>query len=642
MLNNPTPATRDYFGSSVAVSGSTVVVGAYQDDTGATDAGSAYIFDAATGNLIRTLNNPSPGALDYFGYSVAVSGSTVVVGAPGGASGMGEVYVFDGVTGQLLQTLNNPRPQPEPSWFGSCVAVSGSTVVTGAYWQGNGVGAAYLFDAATGILLKTLNNPTPASSTWQNPDCFGDSVALSESVAIVGAYGDDGTAVDSGTVYVFDAARAMGIIAGSTWKDLDNDGVRDAGEPPQSGWTIYLDGNGNGQHDAGEPSQVTDASGRYFFADLQPGSYTLREVVQPGWIQTCPPGGAYAVDLTAGEVVTGKDFGNYIPPSRIEGDKWSDLDGDGARDAGEPALPGWTIFLDTDNDGTLDAGEPSRVTDASGHYAFINLNPGTYTVREVMQSGWVQAYPGGSGVHAVVLTAGQTALGKDFGNFQAARISGDKWDDVNSDGVRDAGEPTLPGWTIYLDSDNDGTLDAGEPSQVTSASGHYVFDSLAPGTYVVREVPQSGCTQTSPAGGAYTVNLAAGQAVTGRDFGDYVSPGQIEGDMWNDLGGDGVRDPGGAHLARLVGLLGHQRQRPPGRRRANPAHRRLRPLRLRQPAPRNVHRPRGDAVGLEAHLSQYGGLHGASRGRAGGVGQRLRQHEYRLPPRVRRSLADAQ
>jgi len=65
----------------VAVSGNTVVVGAPWDDTGASDAGSAYVFDATTGGLLRTLNNPTPAASDYFGNSVAVSGNTVVVGA---------------------------------------------------------------------------------------------------------------------------------------------------------------------------------------------------------------------------------------------------------------------------------------------------------------------------------------------------------------------------------------------------------------------------------------------------------------------------------------------------------------------------------------------------------------------------------
>src|SRR5207244_3673394 len=80
-LNNPTPADDDEFGVAMAVSGNTVVVGAYLDDTGALDAGSAYVFNAATGALIDTLNNPTPADDDEFGVSMAVSGNTVVVGA---------------------------------------------------------------------------------------------------------------------------------------------------------------------------------------------------------------------------------------------------------------------------------------------------------------------------------------------------------------------------------------------------------------------------------------------------------------------------------------------------------------------------------------------------------------------------------
>ena len=166
-LNNPTPASGDYFGRAVAVSGSTVVVGAPYDDTGATDAGSAYVFDAATGNLLRTLLNPTPAGDDDFGGAVAVSGSTVVVGVDGddtGATDAGSAYVFDAATGNLLRTLNNPTPAAGDQ-FGFSVAVSGSTIVVGAHRDDTGAtdaGAAYVFDAATGNLLRTLLNPTPA------------------------------------------------------------------------------------------------------------------------------------------------------------------------------------------------------------------------------------------------------------------------------------------------------------------------------------------------------------------------------------------------------------------------------------------------------------------------------------------------
>ena len=204
-LNNPTPQTYDEFGISVAVFGNTVVVGARADDTGATDAGSAYVFDAASGDLLHTLNNPTPGGCDSFGQSVAVSGSIAVVGAPGdspGASSDGSAYVFDVATGNLLRTINDPG---HGSWddFGSSVAVSESFIVVGA-WQDSAAahfsGSAYVFDAQSGNLLWTLSNPTP-----QDSDYFGWAVAVAGSTVVVGAFGDDTGATDSGSAYLFDA-----------------------------------------------------------------------------------------------------------------------------------------------------------------------------------------------------------------------------------------------------------------------------------------------------------------------------------------------------------------------------------------------------------------------------------------------------
>ncbi len=215
-LNNPTPAAGDQFGYSVAVSGSTVVLGTPYDDTGATDSGSAYIFDAATGNLLHTLDNPTPAANDVFGYSVAVSGSTVVVGASlddTGAANAGSAYVFDAATGNLLRTLSNPTPAAGDQ-FGQSVAVSGSTVVVGASEDDTGAtsaGSAYIFDTATGNLLHTLNNPSPATT-----DCFGNSVAVSGGTVVVGAHLDDTGATDSGSAYVFDGAT------GNLLHTLDN------------------------------------------------------------------------------------------------------------------------------------------------------------------------------------------------------------------------------------------------------------------------------------------------------------------------------------------------------------------------------------------------------------------------------------
>ena len=85
-LNNPTPLDDDQFGISVGISGTTVVVGTSgDDDSGAVDAGSAYVYDLTSATPTTpsaTLNNPSPAQSDLFGSAVAISGAEIAVGAP--------------------------------------------------------------------------------------------------------------------------------------------------------------------------------------------------------------------------------------------------------------------------------------------------------------------------------------------------------------------------------------------------------------------------------------------------------------------------------------------------------------------------------------------------------------------------------
>jgi hypothetical protein len=125
-----------------------------------------------------------------------------------------------------------------------------------------------------------------------------------------------------------------------------------------------------------------------------------------------------------------------------------------------------------------------------------------------------------SGVHQVGLTAGQTATGFDFGNFQLGEIGGGKFEDIDGNGVREEGEHGLAGWTIYLDSNENGMLDAGEQSTVTDEAGDYAFTDLGPGTYRVAEVLQAGWVQTVPAEGSYHVTMASGLLATSLDFGN--------------------------------------------------------------------------------------------------------------------------
>ncbi|MBI3736303.1 FG-GAP repeat protein, partial [Candidatus Sumerlaeota bacterium] len=173
-LENPAPAGSDYFGSAAGISGNLAVVGAPNDDPGGlVDAGSAYVFNAATGAQLTTLNKPAPAAGDRFGASVAISGNLVVVGAdgddPGGINNAGRAYVFNATTGALVATLNNPNPA-ESDNFGSCVGISGNLAVVGARGDDPGgvidAGSAYVFNATTGALIATLNNPAPVANDY--------------------------------------------------------------------------------------------------------------------------------------------------------------------------------------------------------------------------------------------------------------------------------------------------------------------------------------------------------------------------------------------------------------------------------------------------------------------------------------------
>ncbi|PVV83095.1 hypothetical protein DD509_07320, partial [Dehalogenimonas alkenigignens] len=103
---------------------------------------------------------------------------------------------------------------------------------------------------------------------------------------------------------------------------------------------------------------------------------------------------------------------------------------------------------------------------------------------------------------------------------------GTKFNDLNADGVWDAGEPGLGGFTIYVDYDGDGVLDLGEPFAVTSSDsptlGQYTITGIEPGIYDVREVPQAGWICSFPAGGYYeSEEFGNGAYIMGNDFGNY-------------------------------------------------------------------------------------------------------------------------
>jgi hypothetical protein len=205
--------TALFFGRSVAIHGDYALVGADGDDDGGTMAGAAYVFERTGPNawdVGTKLTASDAAAIDVFGWSVAIHGDYVLVGAPGPSDGgtrAGAAYVFRRTGPNTWDTGTKlAAPDAEAAGrFGKSVAINGNyALVNGNYTLGDGgfgPGVAYVF-RRTGP--NTWDTGTKlAAPDAQAGDGFGDSVAINGDYALVGAGFDDDGGTNAGAAYVF-------------------------------------------------------------------------------------------------------------------------------------------------------------------------------------------------------------------------------------------------------------------------------------------------------------------------------------------------------------------------------------------------------------------------------------------------------
>lgn len=202
------PAIGDQFGYSVAISGDTAIIGAPFADTAATDAGAAYVFvrSGTTWTQEAKLTGSTIGLGSAFGRSVAISGETTLVGAPATGTGVaGSAYVFVRSGGLWdEEDVLSASDGTTTNAFGWSVSLEGDRAIAGAMGangQTTSSGAAYVY-TRSGTLWNEEAKIAPADGATN--DFFGISVALfNQNVAAIGASGDDDNGSNSGSAYVF-------------------------------------------------------------------------------------------------------------------------------------------------------------------------------------------------------------------------------------------------------------------------------------------------------------------------------------------------------------------------------------------------------------------------------------------------------
>ena len=255
------------------------------------------------------------------------------------------------------------------------------------------------------------------------------------------------------------------------------------------------------------------------------------------------------------------DDGPPPVPGSISGVVFNDLDQDGVRDVGEAGLSGWTVFQDTNNNGTLDSGPVTAVSTDVPKVISIEGTPTVTSTIAVSGAGSsisdinVQLNISHTWDDDLIVTL-ISPSGQEVELFNTVGGSGENFQDTILDDeappnrrIQDGTPPfagsyrpqtplsTLDGlnpngtWTLRVFDQvagDGGSLNSWsltiqsnpEPSVVTGADGSYTFANVQPGTHTVREIVQNGWFPTVPSNGAHVVEVASGQNVTGRNFGN--------------------------------------------------------------------------------------------------------------------------
>ncbi len=359
------------------------------------------------------------------------------------------------------------------------------------------VGQVYVADVLSGpgVSLVAVESVYDSSGNLLGSETFTGGVTNAPSIILIQAeqtvnvkisltMAVDGTGNSSSEIHISKIDQSFGTIAapssiaapsatasiGSTvWMDTNRDGLFTPGETTVAGVTVDLLNNTG----AVLQTTTTDSSGHYAFTGLNAGTYEVQFVAPPGTQFTTQGATQTATDssanvstgltapitLAAGQVDNNVNAGLVSPPASITGTTFFDTNSNGINDAGDRLLAGTTVDL-LNSAGSIIS---TTTTDLSGNYAFTNLNPGTYTVEflapttDAFTTQGANFQPNDSSANAITgltapitLTAGQTQQYVNAGFAPTGAIGDFVWQDLNRNGIQNAGEPGVSGVKVSL------------------------------------------------------------------------------------------------------------------------------------------------------------------------------------------------
>jgi uncharacterized repeat protein (TIGR01451 family) len=432
--------------------------------------------------------------------------------------------------------------------------------------------------ASSGIITPVTTTTDSVTGLYLFPDLEPGSYTVTVDTATVPAgyvvtAGDDTRSTtllsDSDDLTLDFGYATTSSIGDLVWDDLDGDGTRDPGEAGIAGADVTIVGTSSGASHPGGSTQQTGANGDYLFDDLEPGTYevsialtgVLADTVNSGPGVVTPGVVTQTVTVESDEVLDTVDFGVYTPAD-IGDLVFEDIDGDGTRDLPDDVGYGGvdiTLSGTTYPGGVATAIAPiTTTTDTAGAYLFGDLAPGDYTVTLTssdLPSGAVSTLGGTS--QSVTLVSGTDDLDVDFAFFDPSDIGDMVWDDLDGDGIHDAGEPGIDGISIALYSGSTADPLNLMATAITASGGMYSFENLAPGTYTVEidvaDLDPDATITTAGGSTTYTTTVTSGTDDFTLDYG-IANPVTLGDTIYEDVNGNGVFDAGEPAITDATGI----------------------------------------------------------------------------------------